>query len=84
LTFSWLNPLLRLGYSKRLACEDIPALFLEDEANVAYKKFNDTWEALVKDKSSKNVKNLVIKVLAKAFLKEMLWWVWLHLLEQSW
>ncbi|KAL4194344.1 hypothetical protein AMTRI_Chr05g58880 [Amborella trichopoda] len=32
LTFSWVDPLLRLGYSKPLALEDVPSLESEDEA----------------------------------------------------
>ncbi|ERN15282.1 hypothetical protein AMTR_s00056p00228640 [Amborella trichopoda] len=32
LTFSWVDPLLRVGYSKPLALEDVPSLESEDEA----------------------------------------------------
>uniref|UniRef100_A0A803L701 ABC transmembrane type-1 domain-containing protein n=1 Tax=Chenopodium quinoa TaxID=63459 RepID=A0A803L701_CHEQI len=72
LTFSWLNPLLDLGYSKPLILEDIPCLYPEDEASLAYKKFSDVWDNLTKDKSSKSKQNLVIRTLAKVYLKDML------------
>ncbi|XP_021849538.2 ABC transporter C family member 8 isoform X2 [Spinacia oleracea] len=72
LIFTWLNPLLKLGYSKPLSLEDIPCLFSEDEANLAYKKFSNEWDTLmIKDAKNKQ-KNLVIRVLVKVYLKEMI------------
>ncbi|GAB2228026.1 hypothetical protein Droror1_Dr00009855 [Drosera rotundifolia] len=74
LTFSWVNPLLRTGHFNPLVLEDIPHLFPEDEANVAYQKFITEWENLKNDKSSNdNRKNLVSKALSKVYLKEMLY-----------
>ncbi|XVF74435.1 hypothetical protein PTKIN_Ptkin13bG0110100 [Pterospermum kingtungense] len=67
LTFSWINSLFSLGYSKLLTLEDIPSLVDEDEASLAYEKFAHAWESMVKEKSSKN---LVLRALAKVYLKE--------------
>ncbi|XP_042491157.1 LOW QUALITY PROTEIN: ABC transporter C family member 8-like [Macadamia integrifolia] len=72
LTFSWLHPLLRLGYSKPLNLGDVPDLTSEDEALIAYQKFYDAWGCLRRDKSSTNTHNLVIWALAKVFMKEMI------------
>ncbi|KAI0491898.1 hypothetical protein KFK09_026160 [Dendrobium nobile] len=69
LTFSWLNPLLRLGSSKPLALEDIPALDFDDEAFLAYQTFSRAWEFERKNRSI--TRNLVLKSLAKCFKKEM-------------
>ncbi|GAB2293395.1 hypothetical protein Dimus_027594 [Dionaea muscipula] len=74
LTFSWVNPLLCLGYSKPLVLEDIPCLLPEDVANVAYQKFIGAWEHLKMNKSSNSDrKDLVFKALYKVYLKEMIY-----------
>ncbi|XP_020574947.1 ABC transporter C family member 8-like [Phalaenopsis equestris] len=70
LTFSWLNPLLRLGSSKPLALEDIPALDSDDEAFLAYQTFYRAWE--LERKNSSIMRNLVRNSLAKCYKKEML------------
>lgn len=70
LTFSWINPLLRLGYSKPLVLEDIPSLTPEDEAELAYKNFAHAWELLQREKNSTNTSNLVLRTLAKVYWKE--------------
>ncbi|OMO66295.1 hypothetical protein COLO4_30639 [Corchorus olitorius] len=70
LTFSWINPLFALGYSKNLTLEDLPSLVDEDEASLAYKKFAPAWESLVREKSLSNSRNLVLQALAKVYLKE--------------
>ncbi|XVF86793.1 hypothetical protein PTKIN_Ptkin18bG0071200 [Pterospermum kingtungense] len=71
LTFSWLNPLLSLGYSRPLALEDIPSISTEDESNLAYQKFANAWESLVREKSSSSDRrNLVIRAIAKVYFKE--------------
>ncbi|XP_074272990.1 ABC transporter C family member 8-like isoform X1 [Silene latifolia] len=72
LTFSWLNPLISLGYSKPLSLNDIPCLFSEDEANLAYTKFSETWDALKTEESFVNEQNMVIKVLLKDNLKDII------------
>ncbi|KAF8011616.1 hypothetical protein BT93_J2026 [Corymbia citriodora subsp. variegata] len=69
LTFSWINPLLRLGFSKALEFEDIPSLVSEDEADLAYQKFARSWDTVVSDpKGSESY--LVIKTIAKVYFKE--------------
>lgn len=70
LTFSWLNPLLRLGFSKPLHLDDIPPLDLEDEASYAYKRFFQIWDVGrgAKGKS----RNLVSSALAECYLMEIL------------
>ncbi|CAJ1950983.1 unnamed protein product [Sphenostylis stenocarpa] len=71
LTFSWVNSLLSLGYSKPLALEDIPSLLSEDEADMAYQNFMHAWESLVRERSNKNnTKNLVLRSIVRTHLKE--------------
>ncbi|XP_050231387.1 ABC transporter C family member 8 isoform X2 [Mercurialis annua] len=70
LTFSWINPLLRLGYSKPLDLEDVPSLVPEDGADVAYQKFAHAWESLVRGKNSINTRNLVIEAVRNVHFKE--------------
>uniref|UniRef100_A0A0E0E2W0 ABC transmembrane type-1 domain-containing protein n=1 Tax=Oryza meridionalis TaxID=40149 RepID=A0A0E0E2W0_9ORYZ len=43
LTFSWLNPLLRLGRSKALDLADVPLIASEDGAARASERFADAW-----------------------------------------
>ncbi|KAL6996353.1 ATP-binding cassette sub- C member 8 [Sarracenia purpurea var. burkii] len=71
LTFSWINPLLRLGYSKFLALEDIPDLVPKDESVLAYDKFASAWDSLRREKSSNDAGNLVFWSLARVYKKEM-------------
>ncbi|KAI4324776.1 hypothetical protein MLD38_030232 [Melastoma candidum] len=70
LIFAWINPLLRLGCSKTLELDDIPSLVSEDEAHLAYEKFSQAWESVLKDKGPKANKNLVIRALARVYFKE--------------
>ncbi|KAF8011615.1 hypothetical protein BT93_J2025 [Corymbia citriodora subsp. variegata] len=69
LTFSWINPLLRLGYSKPLEFEDIPSLVPEDEADLAYQKFALGWDSVVSDQKGSQ-SYLVIKTIAKVYFRE--------------
>lgn len=64
LTISWINPVLKLGYSKPLFLEDIPTLLPEDESQVAYKRFSYIWGSLSRDFNSSNAKNLLLRTLA--------------------
>ncbi|XXG45908.1 hypothetical protein AAC387_Pa02g0869 [Persea americana] len=67
--FSWMNPLLRIGYSKTLVIGDIPSLKSEDEAQFAYEVFAHQWDLQRKQRSSTG--NLVLRALAKCYMKEM-------------
>lgn len=69
LTFSWLNPLLRLGYSKPLNHNDIPPLDSEDGALQAYQTFKTVWDLQRQGKSKTS--NLVSLALAKCYMKEI-------------
>ncbi|PSS07360.1 ABC transporter C family member 8 like [Actinidia chinensis var. chinensis] len=71
LTFSWVNPLLKLGYSKILALEDVPCLVPKDESILAYGEFSRTWDLLRRDKSSNKTGNLVFWALVKVHAREM-------------
>ncbi|WOL09093.1 hypothetical protein Cni_G17846 [Canna indica] len=73
LSFSWLNPLLRRGYSKPLQLHDIPPLSFEDSSLCAYKQFFQVWnvELRRRDGGGRGV-NLVSLSLAKCFLTEIL------------
>ncbi|KAB2612958.1 ABC transporter C family member 8 [Pyrus ussuriensis x Pyrus communis] len=73
LIFAWINPLLNLGSSKTLALEDIPSLVSEDEANLAYLKFANAWDSLLREKSSSSTRNLVLQTVVKVYMKENIW-----------
>ncbi|KAK9676888.1 hypothetical protein RND81_11G107900 [Saponaria officinalis] len=70
IVFSWVNPLLNLGYSKPLSVDDIPNVFADDEASIAYQRFSEAWKELGIGKDLQNNKNLVIKALTKVYWKE--------------
>ncbi|XP_071733498.1 ABC transporter C family member 8-like [Rutidosis leptorrhynchoides] len=70
LTFSWVNPLLALGYRKPLVLDEIPSLASVDQASIAHEKFKKAWDSLNREKNSHNA-NMVPKALAKVYLREM-------------
>ncbi|KAL8232426.1 hypothetical protein R6Q57_002204 [Mikania cordata] len=69
-TFSWVNPLLAVGYRKPLVLEDIPCLASVDQAAIAHDKFTKAWDSLHTEKTLNNA-NMVAKALAKVYFKEM-------------
>ncbi|XP_011072485.1 ABC transporter C family member 8-like isoform X2 [Sesamum indicum] len=71
LSFSWINPLLRLGNTKPLSLDDIPYLGLEDGAHMAYGKFNDVWCILEKEKGINSSKNFVFWAIAKVHWRSL-------------
>ncbi|KAM7483828.1 hypothetical protein LguiB_008411 [Lonicera macranthoides] len=71
LVFSWVNPLLSLGYSKPLVLEDIPYIVSKDQATVAHEKFSQAWGSLQKGKGSNNKGNLVLRAIASVYWKDM-------------
>ncbi|KAL2337975.1 hypothetical protein Fmac_012421 [Flemingia macrophylla] len=70
LTFSWINPLLSLGYKKPLCLEDIPPLTPEDKASLSYQRFSCTWGSMLSSANSNSPKNMVLWTLLRVFLKE--------------
>ncbi|OIW11855.1 hypothetical protein TanjilG_31605 [Lupinus angustifolius] len=70
LTFSWVNSLLNLGYSKPLSLEDIPSLVSDEEADSANQKFEQTWESISREGSVNNPRNLVLWSVVGTHLKE--------------
>lgn len=70
LTFSWINPLLTLGYSRTLTLEDVPPLDSEDEAELAYQKFSHVWDSLLREKGSSESGNLAFQTIKKVHLRE--------------
>ncbi|KAJ2964710.1 hypothetical protein NQ176_g10780 [Zarea fungicola] len=44
LTFSWMTPMMRFGYSAFLTEDDLWALAKDDQTKVTGKNFNDAWE----------------------------------------
>ncbi|KAL2539145.1 ABC transporter C family member 8 [Abeliophyllum distichum] len=70
LSFSWINPLLRLGNRKSIALEDIPCLRSEDEAALAYEKFKGAWDSL-QGKGSDNSDYLVSWAIARLYWQDM-------------
>nr|XP_043614912.1 ABC transporter C family member 8-like [Erigeron canadensis] len=71
LVFSWVNPLISLGYRKPLVLEDIPFLAPKDQALVAYKRFKVAWDSLQREKNGTNNVNLVGRALQRVYGKEM-------------
>ncbi|KAL4583725.1 hypothetical protein LXL04_008308 [Taraxacum kok-saghyz] len=70
LVFSWVNPLISLGYRKPLVLEDIPSLPPKDQAIVAYNQFKTAWNSLQREKTS-NDANLIIRTLKRVYCYEM-------------
>ncbi|KAI3737686.1 hypothetical protein L2E82_27696 [Cichorium intybus] len=70
LVFSWVNPLLSLGYRKPLVLKEIPSLAPIDQASVAHEKFTKVWDSLQMENTSNN-DNLVPKSLAKVYFPDM-------------
>ncbi|KAK9030862.1 hypothetical protein V6N11_032268 [Hibiscus sabdariffa] len=70
LTFSWINPLLSRGYLRPLTLQDIPSVTTEDESDLAYQKFAGAWESLVREKSSNDGRNLVLRAITKVYFQE--------------
>ncbi|KAJ4894203.1 ABC transporter C family member 8 [Raphanus sativus] len=71
LSFSWMNPLLSLGFKKPLTPEDIPSVVPEDEAELAYTKFSKAWDALLlSEGGGDKERNLVLRAVAKVYFKE--------------
>uniref|UniRef100_A0A7N0TJ04 ABC-type xenobiotic transporter n=1 Tax=Kalanchoe fedtschenkoi TaxID=63787 RepID=A0A7N0TJ04_KALFE len=70
LTFSWMDSLLRVGYSKPLTLDDIPDLSPEDEASLAYQKLIKKWESLTRGSNNASNRNLVLEAIAKVFFRE--------------
>ncbi|OMO66296.1 hypothetical protein COLO4_30640 [Corchorus olitorius] len=70
LTFSWINSLLSLGYLRPLDLEDIPSIPTEDESNLAYQKFANAWESLLRETKPSDRKNLVLRAIIKVYFKE--------------
>ncbi|KAL3528639.1 hypothetical protein ACH5RR_007961 [Cinchona calisaya] len=82
LSFSWINPLLRVGNTKTLALEDIPCLGSEDEAILAYEKFAHAWTLLEKGKNLNSVQNPALWALARVYRKERCLQVFMHCFGQ--
>ncbi|CAM8890256.1 unnamed protein product [Rhodiola kirilowii] len=71
LTFSWMNSLLSVGYSKPLTLEDIPDLSPDDEASRAYLTFMKKWECLMRSRrGSASNNNLVLEAIVKVYFQE--------------
>ncbi|XBI25705.1 hypothetical protein VPH35_050577 [Triticum aestivum] len=70
LTFTWMDSLLRLGYSKPLGLGDIPLLDADDAAAEACRKFLCEWHR--RRRESNKTSNLVLRVLAECHKKELL------------
>jgi ABC-type multidrug transport system fused ATPase/permease subunit len=70
LTFTWMDSLLRLGYSKPLDLGDIPPLDADDAAEEACRTFLGEWHR--RRESSQRTSNLVLLVLAQCHKKDLL------------
>lgn len=70
LSFSWMNSLLRLGYHKSLVLDDIPCLGSEDEAVLAYEKFNHEWNSL-QGEGLDNSEYFVLWAIVRIYWKDM-------------
>lgn len=72
LTFTWMDPLLRLGYSKPLDLSDIPPLDADDAAEAAQRTFLHEWHRRRRTDAGRTTSNLVFWVLAECYKKELL------------
>ncbi|KAL5203378.1 hypothetical protein ABZP36_014330 [Zizania latifolia] len=74
LTFTWMDSLLRLGYSKPLGLDDVPPLDADDEAAQACSTFLREWHRRRESSQTDAEKTswLVFLVLAACYKKEML------------
>ncbi|XP_043711637.1 ABC transporter C family member 3-like [Telopea speciosissima] len=74
-TFSWMGPLLALGYNKTLDLEDVPQLDNCDRANVVFARFRNKLEYDCNDSGNGGQVNTVMLVKALVFStwKEILW-----------
>lgn len=68
-TFSWLGPLLRLGYSKPLQKDDVPSNIEEDSSEQNHKRFKEIWEKQIKKIPSK--KPSIFNLLMKCYWKDV-------------
>ncbi|KAL6619883.1 hypothetical protein ACP70R_035022 [Stipagrostis hirtigluma subsp. patula] len=71
LTFTWVDPLLRLGYSKPLDLGDIPPLDADDAAAEASRTFLEEWHRRRRTDAGRTP-NLVFWVLAECYKTELL------------
>ncbi|CAN6345532.1 unnamed protein product [Urochloa humidicola] len=76
LTFTWMDPLLRLGYTKPLDLGDIPPLDADDAAAAARRAFLQEWHRRKRAPdawtATTTSNNLVFWVLAACYKKELL------------
>ncbi|OEL13582.1 ABC transporter C family member 8 [Dichanthelium oligosanthes] len=71
LTFTWMDSLLRLGYSKPLDLSDMPPLDADDAAEAAQRTFLQEWHRR-RQTDAGRTSNLVFWVLAECYKKELL------------
>ncbi|XP_042517058.1 ABC transporter C family member 3-like [Macadamia integrifolia] len=75
-TFSWMDPLLALGYKKTLELEDVPQLAKCDSANVVFARFREKLEcdACGDNGNGGQVSTLKLgKILILSMWKEIVW-----------
>ncbi|KAF0926592.1 hypothetical protein E2562_026903 [Oryza meyeriana var. granulata] len=75
LLFTWMDPLLRLGYSKPLGLGDVPPLDTDDEAAQACSTFLREWHRWRRASSTDGetaMSRLVFSVLAACYKKDLL------------
>ncbi|KAG2625123.1 hypothetical protein PVAP13_3KG195427 [Panicum virgatum] len=72
LTFTWMDSLLRLGYSKPLDLSDIPPLDADDAAEAAQRTFLQEWRRRRQTEAARTTSNQVFWVLAECYKKELL------------
>ncbi|XP_042515323.1 ABC transporter C family member 3-like [Macadamia integrifolia] len=74
-TFTWMGPLLALGYKKTLDFEDVPQLANCDSANMVFAHFNDKLESDGNNNGNgRQISNLkLVKALILSTWKEILW-----------
>ncbi|XP_023513457.1 ABC transporter C family member 8 isoform X2 [Cucurbita pepo subsp. pepo] len=70
LIFSWINPLLSLGYSRALTLADVPPLDSEDEAEFSYQRFSDVWDSLLRENGSSGSGNFAFQAIKKVHMNE--------------
>ncbi|CDH53086.1 abc metal ion [Lichtheimia corymbifera JMRC:FSU:9682] len=68
LTFSWMTPLMRLGYQKPLVMEDLWNLKKEDQAAMVGEIFQKAWEAEMKTSPKPSLLRVLVKLIGARML----------------
>lgn len=67
ITFSWMSPLMKLGYATYLTEDDLPRLPEKTDTESAFTALNDNWQDQVSSKSNPSLSIALFKAFGKQF-----------------